>query len=850
MMTTSWKSGGGDMDELVSFLQPLFVDRTTSSRAFTHVSMRFPKGRFDLSSKKNRSRFWDLYCRVSQQDLSHPFGILECTGNIIPVLVDVDFKGMQGSWSPSSPPASMFPEAIIPSLVLCYQTVMKDILSDVDENTMTCLVLTKSPYFVADKGIFKHGFHLHFPCAFLDKYTQENELIPRVKLEWQRSFSHLGNVSSFLDIQYCRFQSTPWFLYKSSKSNVAKPYTITGMFDSFGSYYSEAEWMDAFADLDYHLYDEEEKRIALTRENLSFHLPRILSTFLGARHGYSKSLKIDVVPMMPGGNHHKNPVHKNSKNKSMPSSSSNDIDVKMELGMARELLSVLPNDAAEDRNEWMYVGWILFNAFRGCKEAFDLWDEFSKRSQGKYDKHACVDAWNKMEVRNMTIGSLKFIVRRRSPEGYNKIVRKYLRMYIDKALALQGTHNDLAKALLKRYEAEFMCSSIRDRRWYQFKDHVWQPMEEGFVLRQKLSDELVTEYEGLASQIVGSRTAENEEDSCLQSMQGPYRHFLKENDIEISPDDLMMLDFSENNNSSTHHKESSSESVVGRKVKSIVRIISQLKSAPFKTNVMKEATEVFYSSEFVKSLDCNSNLFAFRNGVYDLLSHEFRDGRPLDYISIQSPIRYRDDFDLESPEVLQIIDFFEKVFPDKSIRDYFLDLSSEVFIGRNLRKMFQIWTGEGNNGKSITIRLFEGMLGPYAIKLPTALIVGKRTQSSAACPELVRAGQGVRLCTLQEPDKRDIINIGILKELSGNDTFFARGLYQAGQEISPMFKLVLVCNDPPKLPYSDAAAWSRIRVIPFESKFVEKDEAPTDPDQQLLEKRFPKDKDLQEKVPE
>ena len=104
----------------------------------------------------------------------------------------------------------------------------------------------------------------------------------------------------------------------------------------------------------------------------------------------------------------------------------------------------------------------------------------------------------------------------------------------------------------------------------------------------------------------------------------------------------------------------------------------------------------------------------------------------------------------------------------------------------------------------------------YSVKLPTSLIVGKRTQASAACPELVRAGNGVRWC-ITRPDKKDILNIGILKELSGNDTFFARGLYKEGSEITPMFKLVLICNDPPQVPYSDKATWDRIRVLPFES---------------------------------
>ena len=85
-----------------------------------------------------------------------------------------------------------------------------------------------------------------------------------------------------------------------------------------------------------------------------------------------------------------------------------------------------------------------------------------------------------------------------------------------------------------------------------------------------------------------------------------------------------------------------------------------------------------------------------------------------------------------------------------------------------------------------------------------------------------------------------------MKELSGNDTFFARGLYKEGSEITPMFKLTLICNEPPKLPYSDKAAWNRIRVIPFETTFT--DAAPDNIEEQIAQKRFPKDPHFAEKL--
>jgi P4 family phage/plasmid primase-like protien len=170
-----------------------------------------------------------------------------------------------------------------------------------------------------------------------------------------------------------------------------------------------------------------------------------------------------------------------------------------------------------------------------------------------------------------------------------------------------------------------------------------------------------------------------------------------------------------------------------------------------------------------------------------------------------------------------------------------------VFVGGNPHKLVLFWSGEGHNAKSVTQTLFEQMMGKYAIKLPTSLLTGKRTASSNASPELARSGNGVRWAVLQEPDKSDVINIGVLKELSGNDTFFARALHKNGREIKPMFKLIFICNDPPKLPYNDQAAWNRIRVLPFESTFC--DDAPETYEEQVKQKRFPKDPYFEDKIP-
>lgn len=66
-----------------------------------------------------------------------------------------------------------------------------------------------------------------------------------------------------------------------------------------------------------------------------------------------------------------------------------------------------------------------------------------------------------------------------------------------------------------------------------------------------------------------------------------------------------------------------------------------------------------------------------------------------------------------------------------------------------------------------------------------------------------------------------------------------------------MFTITLICNGLPKLRSSDKATWNRLRVIPFESTFVEPGSpCPATFEEQLLEKRFPMDRTFGSKLPD
>jgi P4 family phage/plasmid primase-like protien len=481
-------------------------------------------------------------------------------------------------------------------------------------------------------------------------------------------------------------------------------------------------------------------------------------------------------------------------------------DVEKEIKTAKRLLDMVADFRANDYDDWMAVGRALFNISNGSIEGLDLWCDFSSRCIDKYDENHCVSLWNKMIRSDYSMGTIKWFAGKDNPVEYKKYKDEIMSHYIKESL--NGTHTDVANMLYADFGDEFVCVSITNKIWYQFVGHRWEPIEEGVFLRNKISNEIAATY--------------------IAAFQANAQQMGKDNDDSIQ-----------------------------QRMKQLQKMTNNCKHASFKASVMREAADIFYDKRFKEKLDMNPYLIGFRNGVYDLKQHIFRAGRPEDFISKSMPIDYF-EFNDHDERVEFVHSFFEKIFPDKSLRTYFFDVISDTFVGGNRRKAVIFWTGDGNNGKSVTQTLLERMFGQYAIKFPTTLITGKKPASGAAYPDLARSGGGVRFAVLEEPNEDEQVNVGTLKMLSGNDSFYARDLFEKGKdgkEIIPMFHLHFICNKLPVLKFADQATFNRVEVLPFESQFIDplgkhKKLLPATFEEQLKEKKFPMDKEIGSKYAE
>lgn len=244
-------------------------------------------------------------------------------------------------------------------------------------------------------------------------------------------------------------------------------------------------------------------------------------------------------------------------------------------------------------------------------------------------------------------------------------------------------------------------------------------------------------------------------------------------------------------------------------------------------------------ANFEENLDTNKYLIGCRNGVYDLSLDTFRDAKPDDFISLSTEIFYS-EYGWDHPCVIEINSFMRKLFPNQMILSYVMKLFAS-FLDGDIEEQFYIFTGNGSNGKSKLVELFQLSFGEYVGTLPVSLITGKRTPSSNATPELVRM-KGKRLGVMHESNVSDTINLGLIKAISGGDKMYARALHSEPIEFRPTFQLLLLCNDKPKKidPY-DYAMWRRIIVVNFNNSFVDN----PDPEDDT---QFKKDNTIHKKI--
>jgi len=459
-----------------------------------------------------------------------------------------------------------------------------------------------------------------------------------------------------------------------------------------------------------------------------------------------------------------------------------DSDIKL----ARELVKILSPARATTYETWTKVGWALHNIDEGLYDAFLA---FSKKAgKKKYDEKGCYKLWKEARNDGYSIGSLRMWALEDDPEELYDVINKLNEDILEKLSCI--THDDIANYVYSLYKGLYVCTDISKKEWYEFRNHRWRKIQNCQTLFEKISNEV------------------------------PYRLFKALNDQK------RVVKYMNERKDRFVEKDETFEKEVEVKnhfVKRNAELTKNLKNIPFKKNIIEACSYKFYDSEFKKKLDSNIHLLGFNNGVYCLNPDElgFRDGVPEDYLTFTVGYEY---IDVPNETILEKIDkYFKECLQNLNIRGYVLRFIASCIDGASKDQKFPFWIGQtGGNGKSCTIDICKNALGDYYSNMQVSYLTKGRDGSSTAQPDLADK-MGKRLITFQESEKGEKIKAGKLKELCGNDTISARGLYQEQTYFKPQAKYILATNKLPELDV-DGGIKRRIRCVEWSTKFRDRDD--------------------------
>lgn len=739
------------MSDLKSFISKYKVEK---GKPYTHLCMG-PKMAINIPEEKMKE-FYKLYNKAKMK--GEKLHYTEKPLNPSPLRVDLDFRF---SIKKDEGQNLLMERGLyytfnnIKNIVMEYYKILEEITEITEENNEVYIMEKGTP--IEDKGLLKDGIHIIFPKIVISNEIQH--YIRTKILEKSASvFNGLYLVNEYEDVvDKSIIDQNTWQMYGSSKPNM-QTYEVTHIMKWEEGDIKENEERDI----------DDPTFIFTLAEELSMRKKEMKE--VNIKKEKEEEIKDYVKMTLPKMNDKVRNIMKEaliSPNKNLMMKIEDPDTIELARRLVSECLNV---SRSESYTEWIYLGWALRNIDHRLLET---WIEFSRNS-GKFKEGECEKIWDNMKEDTMGMGTLRWWAKNDNSEKYNEILNETIYPFIDKAIASEGTHWDVALVIYKKYNDLYKCTG--EKSWYRYEKtlHRWVNMPEALELNGKISTEI----------------------------------------------HMMFLDRSKYWTNLAMNGASDATELCKKKAENALKIAQKCKMTVYKTCLLKECKGFFIEDKFEELLDSKAHLLGFTNGVYDFQLGMMRTGNPNDYISYSTNLKYV-KYNVNSTEAKEINEFLEKVFTNVNVRKYFLEQIACAIDGSVRQERFYVLTGSGSNGKSRLMEMLQKCLGDYYCIMPISLLTNKRASSNTAQCELERT-KGRRLAVMQEPNKEDKINVGLMKELSGNDVIQARSLFKTPIEFKPQFKMFLTCNTLPDVPSNDNGTWRRIRLIDFLSKFCEK----------------------------
>ena len=692
--------------------------------------------------------------------------------------------------------------------------------NDLDKNECNYFIFQRDkPYYSANGKYVKDGLHIINPGyrAYPEIHLKvRNIIIKNNKLV--NIFNNLGVVNNIEDIvDEAVICKNAWMLYGSRKPN-KDVYKISNIFNH-GLKEVDEKSLNIKSYVDYFSYWRNISNYGIPKDTVKndFFNKQLINPSSENIDDENDIKTNDVKEIKTSDRKENKSVKKTRKDYSRTDVIENDDPCEYEEEYIKNiisLLNLLKKHRGTKRPNWCEVGDFLKSISKTQDQYLYLWVHFSEKFN-VFTEEDCKKEWKNLKRRELPSTSLNTLKFWANTDNKNKYIL-YMRNEIRKRLLkiLNATHVDVANILHIMFGSTFVCASIKNSIWYQFKNHRWVNIDSGVYLRKKISKELALEYvrfRNFCFEMIGVESVEE----------------LKEKELgydinDVSLEELLDLDID-----------------WAEYAKTCNDIVYKLKTKGFKDSLLGECKEIFYHEKFIEKLDERHELIGFDNGVINLDKNIFRKGRPDDYITLSTKTIYISDY-ANRPEYKEILSFFKQIYLTDKMVKYGLKERALMLHGSNFEERLYTHIGAGGNGKSKLRELMSKSFGDYVFGFPITLFTGKRSSSSSATPEVARS-KGKRIAYIDEPEHNTNFNIGLAKKFTGGDPVESRELYGPMIEFIPQFSLTLLCNNIPTFPAHDEGAQRRLTITEFKARFVEK----PDPNNK---NEFPRDKHLSSKI--
>ena len=178
--------------------------------------------------------------------------------------------------------------------------------------------------------------------------------------------------------------------------------------------------------------------------------------------------------------------------------------------------------------------------------------------------------------------------------------------------------------------------------------------------------------------------------------------------------------------------------------------------------------------------------------------------------------------DPNGPIAQEIMNAFNSMHGSPEVFAYFFCRFPTCVSGDRPIDAFDILTGSGSNGKSLTKAAMNSALGDYFYEPSSSLITLKKTALGAASSELAKL-RGKRCTMPSEAENEDVLQVGFLKNLLGGDKIQGRELYKECIEFKPQTNLFPSFNEIPAVNDSSNGLARRLRIVRYPFQFVDRE---------------------------